>query len=509
MLQDHRPKTPQAPQSKPVPPNQTPPSDVTTPRYDLPQFSKPHSPLPPPSPSNEAVKRRRVLNQNRQSQQTQPPEQEQDQDQNMAVDEESEHPVDPRETPTDRDKAQRQGKTTMDQDNLTRNATDKGREVDQNKDIFVEVNEKEKAKTMARILNIDEPSSELDPTLPPHPLDKFTKGPMPQIFDEDPATLLAGLERNQLQAWLDLPTGKVLARPFDIEVRYKPNHSNIANLLRSTVKEITGATKVTVALPKRDPNLPRDGTLKYPMTFLIHDISKKDEEALLDRTVWSSKEITFQVSPIYVKRPDFLFTIEKMTTDNPLHVLACIGETWNDSITNNFIHKLINATPNKEEQQDRLSEIVEFLESATVRHLDVRSEGGQENPHYNVYADGEVIQNNKTWLELRRFLRNRIYRSNYHGDGKATDMDFICSLCHGHDHPRGLCAFPHIPGWNGGGRNPKRPPIFERYGESEHQDSPQSAAQLSTHARGSSRSRFSSHGRGRGYGRTATRYTPH
>ena len=44
--------------------------------------------------------------------------------------------------------------------------------------------------------------------------------------------------------------------------------------------------------------------------------------------------------------------MEGMTTDNPDHVLTCIGETWNDGITNNFVRKLVEAAPNKEEQHN-------------------------------------------------------------------------------------------------------------------------------------------------------------
>ena len=420
----------------------------------------------------------------------------------MAVDEENPCPLDAGEGPARDEGSDWQNRTLTGQDTTARHTTDKDPSANPEDDIFVEVDEVENAKTMARIMNRDGSPLEVYQQPPPHPHDKYTKSQMPEIFDEDPATLLAGLEKTQLQSWLDLPTGKVLARPFDLEVRYKPNHSTIAKTLRSAVKEITGAAKVTVALPKRDPDLPRGGTLKHPITFLIHDISKKDVETLLERTVWSSKEITFQVSAINVKRPDFLFTMEGMTTDNPDHVLACIGETWNDSTTNNFIQRLASAAPNKEQQQIRLGEIIEFLMSVRVQHLDVRSEGGQEDPHYNIYANGETIQNNTTWLELRRFLCSRVYRSNYHGDGRAMDYDYICSLCHGHDHPRGLCAFPHIPGWNGPGRNPKRHHNTEPYSELDHHEVGHNFTQTTPRFRGTPRGRFNDRGRGRGRGTT-------
>ena len=429
----------------------------------------------------------------------------------MAMDEDVAYPVNTEEDPGCGVGEHWQDKTPTGQDTSDRLTGNQDPTPAQDDDIFVEVDEAENAKTLARIMNIDESPSENFHPSPPHPHDKFTKGEMPEIFDEDPATLLAGIEKAQLQSWLALPTGKVLARPFDIEVRYRPNHNDIANTIRTAVKEITGAAKVTVAKPRRDPSLTRDGPLKFPVTFLIHDISKKDVEMLLERSVWSSKEITFQVSSIYIKRPEFLFTMEGMTTDNTEHVLSCIEETWSDATTSKFVHKLVAAATSREDQQNRLGEIMEFLGSVRVRHLDVRNEGGKENPHFNIYADGEIIRNNTTWLELRRFLRQRAYRSNNHGDGKATESDFVCSLCHGHDHPRGLCAFPHIPDWNGGGRNPKRYPTQEPYNTTDYREFGHNFTQMMPRARGGHNGRGNYiRGRGRGRGSmNVTSYPPY
>ena len=140
----------------------------------------------------------------------------------------------------------------------------------------------------------------------------------------------------------------------------------------------------------------------------------------------------------------------------------------------------------------------------------MRSEGGQEDPHYNIYANGEVIQNNTTWLELRRFLRSRVYRSNYHGDGRAMQSDYVCSLCHGHNHPRGLCLFPHVPGWNGGGCNPKKYSTMESYNTPDYQGPSYSHTQTTPRYRGNARGRFSERGRGNGRWNTAaTRYPPY
>lgn len=323
-------------------------------------------------------------------------------------------------------------------------------------DIMVEVDELANARTLARVLTVTEkPMAGKDPRIPSDPLEKFTRGTMPTIYDEDPATLLARIDPIQVGSWLDLPTGKVLARPFDLDVRYKPNHQLIAQALAAVAREITGTTSVAVAPPNKDPALPKREN--QPYTFLIHNISKEDEKTLLEREVWSSEELTFQVASIYIKRPDFLFTLKGFSTPETTDVMTSLAETWEDPVTTTLIRTLANGAPSQEEKQEWNSQMIDFLESATVTRLDIRTPGGRESPHFNVYANGNIIDDDETWLQLRKYLRNRTYRTMVIGTGKALQNDFVCSLCHGHDHPRGLCPFPQLPGWNGGGHFPKRP----------------------------------------------------
>lgn len=486
-------------------PVQTPSPAAPQQAYVFPQFNRQRSHSGPtlPSPTNDLLKRKKAQSQQKENQ----PDQESRKGQDMVIDEEERFPADQNKTPI---QLKSGGDNPWQYETPTHPKTpthERGQKAatEQEVDTFVEVNELENAKTLARVLNTDEETAAggIQPTYS-HPIDKYTRGPFPGIYDEDPATLLAGLNTDQLQSWLNLATGKVLARPFDLDVNYQPNHNVIAKAIRSAVKEITGAVKVTVAPPTTN----RDHGPK-PITFLIHDITKKDAETLLERSVWSCKEISFQVAAINVKRPDFLFTLEGMTTDNPDQVMTCIADIWDDVHTYRYIHKLADMAANAVEQQESFSEMMEFLQSVWVQPLDVRSTGGQEDPHYNVYADGEAIKNNKTWLDLRTYLRSRTYKSNLHGNGRAKDLDFVCSLCHGHDHPRGLCKFPRIPGWNGGGRNPKIPSALERRAEHAFPDQHRVSARGNPHGQSRGRGYGRGPGRGRGQNHPYTGYNPH
>jgi hypothetical protein len=269
--------------------NANPPPAGPLPSYVMPQYGRPQTPDPPPSPTNEVQKRRKLLNQAE-------PTKDGDKVQEMTVDEEHHQEVDLGDTPT----AAKTGRWYEDDQSRQEGpCRGEGYHKEKTVDVSVEVDEIANAKTLARVITAsDKLPMGANYRTTWNPLSKYTEGPMPDIHDEDQATLLAGIDQSQLESWLILPTGKLLARPFDTEVNFKANHLKIAEELATAVKDITGATTAAVAPPNKDYRAPRK--TRHPITFLIHNISKENVELLLERKVWSSKEITFQVAPINI-----------------------------------------------------------------------------------------------------------------------------------------------------------------------------------------------------------------
>ena len=288
-------------------------------------------------------------------------------------------------------------------------------------------------------------------------LTKYTNAEMPDIQDDAPMALLEGISKEQLMVWLKTVTGKVLTRPFNTEVGFQPNHLEITKSLIVAANKITGQSNVAVSPPMRDKKA-SEGR-KRSITFLIHNLSPNGVLTLLSRKVWSSVDISFQVSPINAEKPDFLFTLNGIIAPDPVHVENVLAKAWRDQVTIAFVNTIIQQA-NTWEQHQLSIEIDNFLNSATVTELTIKTRGGKDDPHYNVYADGSALKSDQTWLEFRDFLKARVYSSPLYGRGTARKYPFICSLCHGCDHPRGLCPFPKISGWNGGKRNsnPPNPP---------------------------------------------------
>jgi hypothetical protein len=334
-----------------------------------------------------------------------------------------------------------------------------------------------------------------------YPRDKYLLTEMPDIHDEHPMGPLEGVATEQIYAWLSIETGKILVRPFDSGVLYQPNQAPIARELMAAIREITGSPHISVATPiigerktKAPANAGRSAKPKQPIAFLVHDLTADDVTTLLSRPIWASKELTFQTFPFPTGRPRFMFTIENLTTQSEEHVRDLVAEIWGDEATTDFLGEILANFPDGEQPNLR-REILSFLDSIQIRRLDIKSGGGLADPHFNVYADSSAVSDVNTWLDIRDFLRNRVYRSMILGTGRAIATKFHCGLCHGKDHPRGLCPFPRIPGWKGPTSSP--PKAIRNYTEQ---------------SRGENTPRFvkaRNRNEGANHGRNASRSLPH
>ena len=114
----------------------------------------------------------------------------------------------------------------------------------------MEVDEQENELILARIgaamkgYNYGKTNDSVSPDLA-----KYMNAIMPEIQDEAPLSLLEGINKEQLLAWLQTATGKVLARPFDVEVKHQPNQAEIAKTLIAVANDITGQSNIAVAAP--------------------------------------------------------------------------------------------------------------------------------------------------------------------------------------------------------------------------------------------------------------------
>ena len=81
--------------------------------------------------------------------------------------------------------------------------------------------------------------------------------------------------------------------------------------------------------------------------------------------------------------------------------------------------------------------------------LNTKETGNTLTPHFNVYTDSSKISLDEVWSRIRSHYTNQTYSSPMLGKGTVEQTPFRCTLCHGVDHPQGLCPCPNTPDWNG------------------------------------------------------------
>ncbi|KAF7789087.1 hypothetical protein EIP86_000020 [Pleurotus ostreatoroseus] len=97
-----------------------------------------------------------------------------------------------------------------------------------------------------------------------------------------------------------------------------------------------------------------------------------------------------------------------------------------------------------------------ILDSLQVSFLDIKIPGGTATPEFNVYAR-LPIEKHKGFLRARSILTSAVWRGAFLGRaGFREPYAHWCLLCHGADHPRGLCPLPTTPGWLGPTTNGRR-----------------------------------------------------
>lgn len=280
------------------------------------------------------------------------------------------------------------------------------------------------------------------------PLHKYTRAPMPQVHDASPTSVYDYVNHEILTTWDDSPGEKVLVQPFDDFVTNAPNHEFLRLRILSAVKEITDAQQIRVSVPLLlDEYRSPPHKARTPTVFLVCRLSETQKKTLLDRYVWASASIAFRVIRTDPPHPNFLFSIKGLGTTLEDDVQGMVRSVWRDDTTSLFLSSIVDATP-LPERRNMSSALQILIDSLRVERLDIKERGDTLAPRFNIFADGSTIPDDNTWSKVRSFLAKRSYADILIGFGTTEISPYKCSLCHGITHPRGLCPFLSVAGWN-------------------------------------------------------------
>ena len=282
------------------------------------------------------------------------------------------------------------------------------------------------------------------------PLDNYTRAEMPKVQDAFPNSIYENISPAVFDEWESYPGGKLAAVPFDLEAKSLRQHDSIRGRIFSAASEITESRDIAVAAPiDAEEDIDPD---RVPSTFLIYNLTATQRETLLRQSIWASASVTFRVTPLTPTHPDFLFAIMGFTTLNLADATVMVKKVWKDEKTQDLLQKL--TIPMDVGQNTPQPNLRAFTDSMYIKLLDIRGDKNALRPHYNIHADNSLIPNPDLWCQVRALLARRSYFAISLGRGVTRFTAFKCTICHGADHPRGLCPFTEVPGWKGPTRRP-------------------------------------------------------
>ncbi|KAH7914512.1 hypothetical protein BJ138DRAFT_1206517 [Hygrophoropsis aurantiaca] len=253
-----------------------------------------------------------------------------------------------------------------------------------------------------------------------------------------------------LNDWRKIESGKFLIRFFDHDGK-NSSYSSLASLAKQAISNLTPYVyqdNLAVQVSEPSPIIGREGK-EFPLGFLVHNIPYALAEYFLDQRIWSTPAVTFEARPFLGEdNPAFLFTIQGFHTEDLIAVDNTVTAVWTDGVVQHEIEDIVAYALDFIDIEYE-SRFQEFIDSITVEFIDFKAPGAIKVPSFNIYARCPT-SDPIAWTKLRKYLASLSYASSFDGIGRVLFLQH-CTLCHSITHPRGLCPFPLIPEWYGGG----------------------------------------------------------
>ncbi|KAH7903974.1 hypothetical protein BJ138DRAFT_1119868 [Hygrophoropsis aurantiaca] len=246
--------------------------------------------------------------------------------------------------------------------------------------------------------------------------------------------------------------GKFLIRIFEYKGK---SPTTLAETAKQTISGITPFLyQENLAVKVSELTLLSNHNKKWiPEGYLVSNIPLELAEYFLTQKV-STPPITFEACPLHDKDPPtFLFTLFGYHTSNCVTIQEVVSNAWTEPLVQHDVEGIV-ASGFDFSDSTYETKIIDFVLSLSIEFIDNKERGGISAPAFNVFAQSPTTDPT-TWTKLRKYLAAISYASTLDGIGTAGFLP-QCGLCHSLTHPRGLCPFPNIPNWYGGGRQKKR-----------------------------------------------------
>ncbi|KAI0708426.1 hypothetical protein C8Q76DRAFT_799693 [Earliella scabrosa] len=284
------------------------------------------------------------------------------------------------------------------------------------------------------------------------------RGAGEEALDEDPSLVpmsvfrriqlsdleshLRGLDDRWVRAmWRDPPNTTALINIFNYTFTTSTAvNRTTAMALREAVRQITGERAFHVVPPDPAPGAVQAG--QPPILWAIRGLSPVGWTTLVRFGLWTSGAISFHAMPTALELPDWLLSLENLTSDDPLEIERTVRGTLERGAPRAHIRALLQG--NRDFAGVPLDEAFQTI-MATLR-IQVLTLGNG-NLIANVYMRPPT-RNAARWREWVRSLRSMSFGI-YLGATAHPRRITMCAGCHSVDHPTHLCPFTRLPGWQG------------------------------------------------------------
>ncbi|KAI0037637.1 hypothetical protein FA95DRAFT_1614024 [Auriscalpium vulgare] len=274
-------------------------------------------------------------------------------------------------------------------------------------------------------------------------LANLPSGPFPLIHFSQAADPVQYHAEKQIADWDKEKTPKCLIDVLGQMARNPEDHAAIGALIAAKITELAGEQSPRVSAPLRSAEAIDDK--KYSSTFLASRISDRSRTYLEKARILLFPDIQLHVIPYDLVSPARLLTLKNFTTAEEEIIADIAIVTWLSDRSREGLDALVKKYRSAPIPLTH-DHIENFIGSMYVKRIDMKGKGGLSTPYFGIYIDPNTLPDDDFWHILRDHFGSLIYESTMYGTGMVQPPSY-CPICHGCDHPRGLCPFPLLPAW--------------------------------------------------------------
>ena len=293
-------------------------------------------------------------------------------------------------------------------------------------------------------------------TVTPRPNLHFTPPPpggFPLTHRGQAAEFMLNLYEGTAKAWLTMAPPKFFVRFYDYDGKDTSKHTALVMKLRKSLEVIAAHEGLhETSFKISPPCAPPTPSATASGSFLVYEIPQRLSDVVLAQRVWSVPQITFEAYPFEPKIiPSIMLCLAGYIYPDDTAVVESIKTAWSQPAAIETLAGILVARDptfsgiNAHTQAE--TAIRDMIHSVRSELLDLKAQGGTSSPRWNIYVTSPTSKV-VAWSKIQKYVYTLTYPSSLSGTGVCRNL-FTCEICHSYTHPRGLCPFPNIQGWNG------------------------------------------------------------